>query len=116
MNGYIKKTDAISAVLDRRVFMSMCASTEDCDRINFGLKLAVKALMDMPENEGEPENTGSWIRIDDGDVYHYECSECASELPRNTYGSDWFSAYCPACGARLSGPGTEDEVEDGEVS
>lgn len=62
----------------------------------------VKRILNIaPTVEAIPVVHGFWKKeIEDG-MYWYVCSECGHEIPRDRYKHDWFSAYCPACGARM---------------
>lgn len=44
---------------------------------------------------------GQWIRKEDDSCYWYECSECGEKLAKTQWGNDYFSAYCPNCGAKM---------------
>jgi len=44
---------------------------------------------------------GRWIRKEDDSCYWYECSECGEKLAKTQWGNDYFSAYCPNCGALM---------------
>lgn len=44
---------------------------------------------------------GYWKQVVWYGIYRYECSECAGEVPKNSRGGDWFTAYCPHCGAKM---------------
>ena len=52
---------------------------------------------------------GEWVRkvkeYNDCDghraYYWYECSECGAKPPKDTWGNEWHSDYCPSCGARM---------------
>lgn len=44
---------------------------------------------------------GYWKReVEDG-VYWYVCSECGNEVPKSRWRTDYFSDYCPNCGAMM---------------
>lgn len=55
---------------------------------------------------------GKWIRFESdgthGISYWYGCSICGNKVPKSQYGIDYFSPYCPACGAQME---FESEVE-----
>lgn len=41
---------------------------------------------------------GKWIRKENTKVYWYACSLCGEKVPKNEYGNDYWSDYCPRCG------------------
>lgn len=47
-------------------------------------------------------DAAKWMRKDSDICYWYECSNCGGETPRNRWGTDWFSAYCPSCGKPMN--------------
>lgn len=67
-------------------------------------------IYDRPEwcllTEAEPVKHGRWIRKDSKRYYWYECSNCGYPPPLDRYKHEWFSEYCPNCGAKM------DEVEE----
>lgn len=48
---------------------------------------------------------GEWKRVEDGETYHYECSECGERPLYSRFGYIILSGVCPFCGAKM-------EVED----
>lgn len=44
---------------------------------------------------------GKWVKTDNGVCYWYECSLCHERTPFGEYKNEWFSDYCPNCGARM---------------
>ena len=44
---------------------------------------------------------GKWERKENTKVYWYACSSCGEDVPKNEYGDDYFSDYCPNCGAKM---------------
>lgn len=42
-----------------------------------------------------------WVKIIDHGVYWYICSKCGENIPKNRFGNDFFSKYCPFCGSRM---------------
>lgn len=49
--------------------------------------------------------TGEWVRKYDKHIncYWYECNQCGEDRPRNVFGKEWSSPYCPNCGAKMTG-------------
>ncbi len=46
---------------------------------------------------------GKWVRVEDDCTYWFACSECGADIPKNKWGNDYYSAYCPDCGAYMDG-------------
>jgi len=61
------------------------------------VEMAAKAL----EQESK---TGHWEKTTDGYCYWYKCSCCGTKTPKNEWGSDYFSSYCPECGIKMVEP------------
>lgn len=58
-------------------------------------------------NNGEPVKHGRWTRKESKRSYWFECSECGYPPPLDKFKREWFSNYCPNCGAKM------DEVKNG---
>ena len=56
-----------------------------------------------PTVEAEPIKRGRWIRKESKRSYWFECSECGYPPPLDKFKREWFSNYCPNCGARMDG-------------
>ena len=48
---------------------------------------------------------GRWEKKTADCVYYYACSECGEPVPSGQWGNDFFSNYCPNCGAKMEGDG-----------
>lgn len=83
---------------------------EDCDNIHLCTDSpaceTVNQIENAPTVDAEPVRQGRWIRKESKRCYWYECSECGYPPPLDRYKHEWFSDYCPHCGART------DEVEE----
>lgn len=55
--------------------------------------------------DGYDKPYGEWVRKEDFQTYWYECSECGARPPRNQFGQETFSNYCPNCGCAMRGEG-----------
>ena len=51
---------------------------------------------------------GKWVRMEDDIIYWYACSECKVNIPKTEYGNDYWSDYCPRCGAIMDFGGDEE--------
>lgn len=86
-----------------------------CDGICYYKEVTVDAdsLDDLCEGclikkliDGRP--TGRWVRkekeINDCDghraYYWYECDNCGARPPKDQWGHEWHSDFCPNCGSR----------------
>lgn len=45
---------------------------------------------------------GKWVRVEDGESYHYECSECGERPLYSRFGDIVLSGVCPMCGAKMT--------------
>ena len=63
-------------------------------------KLVQVFSSDIPTIEAEPVKHGRWERQEDDECYWYECSECHNP-PAQRFKRDYFSDYCPNCGAKM---------------
>lgn len=46
---------------------------------------------------------GRWIKKTADCIYYYACSECGEPVLRSQWGCDFFSEFCPSCGAKMDG-------------
>lgn len=65
-------------------------------------KKVIEHLEKMPSADRQ---TGEWVRKYDKHIncYWYECNQCGEDRPRNVFGKEWSSPYCPNCGAKMGG-------------
>ena len=56
--------------------------------------------VDMKKEVAEVRH-GRWERKEDECCYWFECSECGEEPAKTNDNDDYFSAYCPHCGAKM---------------
>lgn len=64
-------------------------------------EICLKALKNQPAVDVTEVRHGKWERKENKKVYWYACSLCGEEVPQNEYGDDYFSDYCPNCGAKM---------------
>ena len=69
-------------------------------------KLMLNAAAAIEELQAQLPKQGKWVRVEDGESYHYECSECGERPLYSRYGDVSLSGVCPMCGAKM-------EVQDG---
>lgn len=63
----------------------------------------------QPTADVAPVRHGRWERKTEGMFYWYECSNCKHRPPRDHWNREWYSYYCPNCGAIMDG-GADDEI------
>lgn len=61
----------------------------------------------IPLADVRPVVRGRWIRKHDDVCYWSECSICGEYPPKNRYGQEWLSDFCPNCGADMRGEDNE---------
>ena len=66
-------------------------------------RMAIKALEQQPK-------TGHWEKTADNYCYWHKCSCCGTKTPKTEWGNDYFSPYCPECGAEMIYPQESEEV------
>lgn len=47
------------------------------------------------------ERRSKWVRKQDEVCYWYECMVCHEQPPRDRWGQEWHSNFCPSCGAEM---------------
>lgn len=85
----------------------------DADRLlevlhnNFGWTGGAYTLQQLIENAPTvataSEVHGRWVKGTSCGTYWNYCSICGGKILKNEYQQDYFSDYCPFCGARMDG-------------
>lgn len=88
----IAAADAIEA-LQEQVRM---LDKHDTDLHNEGYDVGYYA----GRRDWEPKR-GEWVRVEDEESYHYECSRCGERPLYSRYGDVVLSGVCPMCGAKM---------------
>ncbi len=44
---------------------------------------------------------GKWLKVYRGMFYECVCSCCTHDLPKDSWGQEYYSDYCPNCGAKM---------------
>lgn len=65
-----------------------------------GLRLARWFLISAPTVSADRPH-GEWQRFDDEYGYWIGCSNCKEYIPKDKYGNDMYTDYCPNCGALM---------------
>ena len=77
----------------------------DCD--NFPVMVSIADVKKQIRNAltvaAAPEVHGRWVKGTSCDLYWNYCSICGGKILKNEYQQDYFSDYCPFCGARMDG-------------
>lgn len=109
MSDLIKREDAIETLAELWLTEASADSpyvTED--DIDKWKDLARELFCDIPS--AEPK-TWRWVmktkEINDCDghraYYWYECDNCGARPPKDQWGHEWHSDFCPNCGAMMEG-------------
>jgi len=61
------------------------------------LKIAIMLEKLLPINP----KSGKWKKTTNRYSYWYECSACGCKVPKNEWGAEYFSPFCPECGAAM---------------
>ena len=94
---YADAADAIEA-LNRLVDLN----TERCEGLRKQLREAQEQYeKHLNELEQQLPKRGEWVRVEDGESYHYECSKCGERPLYSRYGDFVLSGVCPMCGAKM---------------
>ena len=63
----------------------------------------VDDILEAPTVDAAPEVHGRWVKGTSCGTYWNYCSICGGKILKNEYQQDYFSDYCPFCGARMDG-------------
>ena len=92
MSDLIDREQAISAA--KAIFDSNSEMKAFC---------MMKMLEELPA--AQTEKIGKWtkkfMQLGDQAVYQYVCSECGGCTPKDMFGSEVLSGWCPWCGAAM---------------
>lgn len=82
---------------------------DDCTIDDDGEKRAIITdyINGVPPADVRPVVRGRWERKCDDVCYWSECSNCGKYPPKNRYGQEWLSDFCPNCGADMGGDDAE---------
>ena len=45
-----------------------------------------------------------WTKQTDGYTYWYGCPYCGQKVPKDAWGNNYYSPYCPECGNSVAPP------------
>ena len=63
----------------------------------------IELIENEPAVDAAPEVHGRWVKGTSCGTYWNYCSICGGKILKNEYQQDYFSDYCPFCGARMDG-------------
>ena len=75
------------------------------DTLAEGFTEADDVILSMPTVDAVEVVHGRWVKKTADYVYYYACSECGEPVLKSQWGNDFFSDYCPNCGAKMDGDG-----------
>ena len=52
---------------------------------------------------------GEWVKSKEKGCWWHVCSNCGHIPPHDACGLEWYSPYCPCCGAEMCGERTRPE-------
>ena len=55
----------------------------------------------LPKAHVQEVVSAKWIRKEKAYFYWYECSNCECRPPKNIWNEEYYSSYCPDCGAKM---------------
>ena len=66
--------------------------------------------------QNNSEQQAKWVKRTDNVnlIYWFECSHCGEEPPRDNWGNEWHSPFCPSCGKMMIEDFEEYKEEDDE--
>ena len=104
MDDLISRRAAVDAIeeIQMTIMRSIYAEEQFVFR---GMSEALNVIKKLPSAQSE-HKTGRWVDCTSSD--HWKCSECGDRAPmywdanRQEY-DEWFSPYCPSCGAYMRG-------------
>lgn len=68
----------------------------------------VRVIQGVPAANVVEARRGRWIKVHDEVCYWLACSACGEKSPKR-YGTDYYTNYCPNCGAKMSVSVEEEE-------
>lgn len=74
---------------------------DDKNNVLVTLEDVKRAIAQTPNADAVDVRRGKWKRKENTKVFWYACSLCGEKVPKNEHGYDYFSDYCPNCGAKM---------------
>jgi hypothetical protein len=90
---YILKEAVLSQLEDAQII----SDGENCGYCCDDLSVAAIPAADVTE-----ARHGEWKKVHDEVCYWLACSVCGEEIPKR-FGTDYYTNYCPNCGAKMDG-------------
>lgn len=61
----------------------------------------INMIYHAPAADVVPVVHAYWKKFSNFDMWWYGCSACERDIPKTSTGGDWFTSYCPHCGANM---------------
>ena len=97
--------------IDGSAFECPGFETDECFKLADEIRHEWQSTKDLPPVNPQPK-TGHWEKTTDDYCYWYSCSCCGTKAPKDEWRNDYFSPYCPECGAKMSEIPTGSESEE----
>ena len=104
-DGYGLYQDAAAAIEALNRLLDQ--NTQRCEALRKQLREAHESYeRHLNDLESQLPKQGEWVRVENEESYHYECSRCGERPLYSRYGDVVLSGVCPMCGAKM-------DVQDG---
>ena len=75
----------------------------------YGMDISSEDIKAIPAADVVEVRHGRWKKVHDEVCYWLACSVCGEEIPKR-FGTDYYTDYCPNCGAKMDG-GADDAAD-----
>lgn len=106
MNDYTKLVEDLRDI--EKTMFALGTSPINTDKISMHYaydkrwgRTAADAADAIEELQAQLPKRGEWVRVEDSDSWHYECSRCRERPLYSLYGDIVLSGTCPTCGAKM---------------
>lgn len=97
------KLDAAAAIEELEKELGIWAARSFEGKIGSMALINLNLRMEISKLQAQLPKRGKWVRVEDGDSWHYECSRCRERPLYSLYGDIVLSGTCPTCGAKMIG-------------
>lgn len=96
MSDLISRADALEQMAQAECGLHY----DDCEADNCSCSY-IKRILDIPSADSVQAH-GKWQRFnDEHGTYWTGCSNCKGDIPKDKYGIDMYTNFCPNCGADM---------------